>query len=163
MDKSKTECDHGIELLISQIRQLNTEEDRAVIKRLNKTLADAFAPRKFYIIDLKLDYDKNNGEIVLKTGYTRNTIESRFNDKRNGYLRVETIHREWDLPPSLSEKLNKHINDKYACGKCGAKYNFTGKTEVIDTDLHDIDTIISECERFIEQYKYFLTGRGKIN
>lgn len=149
--------------LMRRITKLNEQSDWDIIRKLDKAIGMAYDDRVFYIADIQLCNERNGGEVVLKTGWTRGTVKSRFADRRNGYVGVVKIHKEYNLNPKLAEELNKHINNKFACGKDGATHNFTGKTEMIDTEKFTVEDIISECEHYILVNKYTINGRGKIN
>lgn len=149
--------------VIRKVTKLNEKTDWDIIRKLDKAISMAYDDRTFYIADIKLCSERNKGEIVLKTGWTRGTIKSRFSDKRNGYVGVDKVYKKYTLNPRLAEELNKYINKKFACGRNGAKYNFTGKTEIINRNEHPIDSIIKACEHFIHNNKYNYTGRGKVN
>lgn len=149
--------------VMRRVTKLNEQTDWDILRKIDKAIGMAYDDRVFYIADIQLCNDRNEGEIILKTGWTRGTVKSRFSDKRNGYLGVSKIHKEYTLNPNLAEELNKFINDKFACGKEGATHNFTGKTEMIDTEKYSVQDIIDACEHFICINKYTITGRGKIN
>lgn len=140
-----------------------TENDMDVLNKMEKAYDFAYANRTFYIADIELDKVKNNGEIVMKTGWTRGTVKGRFSDKRNGYVNVVKVHKEYHLNAKLAEELNNYINSKFACGKEGVKHDYTGKTETIDSDEHPINRIINACNYFIKKNESIINARGKIN
>lgn len=147
------------EKLYSIIQLLDTNKDKDILEKMLKAYEFAYKDRCFYVCDIELDKIKNNGEIVLKAGWTRVNPKYRYSDKRNGYIGVKTIYfQEW-LNPKLCEALEKHIKGKYACGR-RARYNFLGKTEAIYDASPTL--IIQECINFISNYKGEL-DRGKIN
>jgi DNA polymerase sigma len=149
--------------VIRRITKLNEKTDLDILKKLDKAIGMAYDDRTFYIAEIELCDERNNGEIILKTGWTRKTVKERYADKRNGYKGVHKIYKEYKINPNLAEELNKYINNKFACGKEGAMHNFTGKTEMIDTNKYSVEDIIKECDHFIDVNKYTITGRGKIN
>jgi len=149
--------------LMRRITKLNEQGDWDIIRKLEKSIGMAYDDRIFYIADIQLCSDRNDSEVVLKTGWTRSSVKQRYSDRRNGYVGVVKIHKEYTLNPKLAEELNKYINNKFACGKEGATHNFTGKTEMIDVTKYSVKDIIESCEHFIDINKYTITGRGKIN
>jgi len=149
--------------VIKRITKLNDRTDEDILRKVEKSIGMAYDDRIFYIADIQLCNDRNSGEIVLKAGWTRGTVKKRYSDKRNGYIGVVKIHKEYLINPKLAEELNRHINKKFACGKSGAIYNFTGKTEMIDTSKYKVEDIIKACDRFIKKNKDIIKGRGKLN
>ena len=148
--------------LIKLITELDDDADSDILDKMYKAVDFAYGDRTFYIADIQLDNVKNNGEIVLKTGWTRGTVKSRFSDKRNGYDGVSKIHKEYLLSPEMAEALNNYINDKFANGK-NSRFNYMGKTETIDDSEYPIEYIIFECDYFIKKNTEEFNGRGKIN
>ena len=160
MNESMKEAKYN---LMRRITKLNEQSDWDIIRKLDKSIGMAYDDRVFYIADIQLCNDRNDGEVILKTGWTRSSVKQRFSDKRNGYLGVVKIHKEYLICPKLAEELNNFINNKFACGKEGATHNFTGKTEMIDTEKYSVQDVIDACDHFIDVNKYTITGRGKIN
>lgn len=146
--------------LIQMITNLE-ETDIDVIRKIKKSIDFAYSDRTYYIADIQLDTVKNNGEIILKTGWTRGSVRDRFRDKRNGYVGVHKIHREYKLNAKLAECLNDYINNKFACKN--SIYEFTGKTEMIDKDVYKVEQIIRACDKFIKYNSNKIKGRGRIN
>ena len=149
--------------LIKKIINLDDNNDSDIINKMNKAYNFAYGDRIFYIAEIELDKVKNKGEIILKTGWTRGSVKKRFSDKRNGYVKIVKVHKEYLLPPKLAEELNNYINNKFACGRKGAIYDYTGKTETIDNDEHPIQRVINACNYFIKKNGGDIQGRGKIN
>lgn len=153
-------------VLIQRILRL-AEGDFDIINKMHKAIDFAYAPRTVYVAAIQLDSVKNNGEEVLKTGWTRNTVDERFSDRRNGYTGVNKLYEKFVVSPKMAEEVNKHINKKFACGVKGAKHIFMGKTEMIDIPDSERDEVasdvIKEIKRFIEINKHNISGRGKVN
>lgn len=164
--------------ITSIIEKLDDEKDKDILKKMLQAYNFAYKDRYFYIAEIKLDSKeywmnkgfsykeseikaRNKGEIVLKTGWTRKeNIESRFLDKRNGYIGLNKLYRKYKLNPKLCEELEKYIKKNYTLKN--NNFNFLGKTEVIDTSKYTPEFIINVCDNYIKTYNKAL-GRGRIN
>ncbi len=141
--KESGELSQKIEILNKIIK-----ENPKLIDYLFTKVDSCYGEHKVYLVHMKV-----NGIDMIKIGYTKNSVEGRFAEKRyagRDNLEIVEIKREHSLQAKGAIEFEKHLKESFKEFKSETELTLPGKGEFYD--IKHMDNMIKIYDKSFPEY-----------
>ena len=137
-----TDLENRIKVMNDIIRQ-----HPKMMEYVENKIDSCYGTHKVYLVHMKV-----NGEDILKLGYTKNTVESRFGEKRyagSNKLEIIEVLRQHEFQAKGAKEFEKRLKKEFIDYKTTTDLTLPGKNEFYDIEhralmLYNYDNLTTE-------------------